>query len=66
MEDGVRLIPGKLGDGKGEGIDRGLGGAMIPCEVSRRDLGRSRGKESRGRASNSDLKRDPLCTGMGI
>lgn len=65
LEDGIRLMPGMLGDGKGDCIGRGLGGAMMPCEIARRGLGRSRDKESRGSASNNDLKREPLWTGVG-
>lgn len=60
LDDGVLLIPGSEGEGKGEGISLGLGGAIIPWEVSLRGRGRRRGIDSIGRMSNNDLKSDVL------
>lgn len=65
LEDGVRRMPWMDGEGSGEGTGRGLGGAIIP-EAARRALGRTRGRDSKGRASNNDLKSEPLCAGVGI
>ena len=55
--EGTRL---SRGDGNGEGIGWGTGegGAMIP-DASFLALGRSRGRESKGKASKSVLNRDP-------
>lgn len=59
---GVRLAVDETrrrpGDGRGESARRGLGGAMIPCEESRRGLGRRRGRESIGKVSYNVLNRD--------
>lgn len=58
-------MPGIDGEGSGEGTGRGLGGAMIP-EAARRGLGRRRGRDSKGSASNNDLKSEPFGAGGGI
>lgn len=56
--EGVRLRPGSLGEGNGDGTGRpGDGGAMIPCDASLLGLGRKRGREPMGKAPYKLLKR---------
>lgn len=64
LEDGVRWKPGMAGEGSGEATGRGLGGAMIPWEVSRRGFGRRRGSDSSGNASKRDLNSEPRWGAM--